>query len=495
MSTGMNCLMLSDKGSSAARKFVRRMSLALALGASLSGCAVGPKYHRPTVNLQPFHNGPSIETRTTSLPAPPLDQWWTGFRDPELTRIVKRALDENLDLAAAMTRVQQARAAARGAGAQRLPSGNLYASTTTLSQSTESMTGRAAAHLPGYDRHQNYYDLGFMASWETDLFGGLKKGAQAATAEAQAAEALHIGTRVTVAAEGADAYMQIRGAQARLIFANDQIATDKHLVELVQQRRDAGVASDRELAQAQALLSQARATIPLLTVSLEAQLNRLDVLMGGQPGTYAAELSSVADIPDVPEISGYGTPTELLRRRPDIIAAERMVVASNARIGQALAEYYPKLSLSGIVGSQALAPAHLFEQQGFQPISVVGLRWRLFDFGAVTAEVKRARGVNAEALLQYRSSVLHAAEDVEDAFSLLAQSENRRNEIVREIAELQRVRDLSQESYAAGVIGLTDVLDADRQLLAAKDDLAVARESAARAAVGSYRALGGGWRP
>src|SRR5207302_5385222 len=260
-----------------------------------------------------------------------------------------------------------------------------------------------------------YYDLGFMASWETDLFGGLKKGAQAATAEAQAAEALHIGTRVTVAAEGADAYMQIRGAQARLVFAKDQIATDEHLVELVQQRKDAGVASDRELAQAQALLSQAKATIPLLTVSLEAQLNRLDVLMGAQPGTYAAELSPVANIPDVPEISGFGTPNDLLRRRPDIIAAERTVAASNARIGQALAEYYPKLSLSGIVGSQALAPGHLFEQQGFQPISVIGLRWRLFDFGAVAAEVKRARGANAEALIQYQSSVLQAAEDVEDA--------------------------------------------------------------------------------
>jgi outer membrane protein TolC len=287
--------------------------------------------------------------------------------------------------------------------------------------------------------------------------------------------------------------MQIRGAQARLVFAKDQIATDQHLVDLVQQRKDAGIASDRELAQAQALLSQAKATIPLLTISLEAQLNRLDVLMGAQPGTYAAELSPVADIPEVPEISGYRTPADLLRRRPDIIAAERMVAASNARIGQALAEYYPKLSLSGIVGSQALAPAHLFEQQGFQPISVVGLRWRLFDFGAVAAEVKRARGVNAEALIQYQSSVLHAAEDVEDSFSLLVQSENRRNEILREIAELQRVRDLSQQSYAAGVIPLTDVLDADRQLLAAKDDLAVARESAARAAVGSYRALGGGW--
>ncbi|MEO6815805.1 MAG: efflux transporter outer membrane subunit [Edaphobacter sp.] len=374
------------------------MSFLLALSASVTGCSLGPRYRRPTVNLRPFHNAPSIEARTVSLPAPPLDQWWTGFRDPELTRIVKRAVDENLDLAAAMTRVQQARAAARGAGSQRLPSGNLNASTTSLYQSTESPTGRLAEHLPGYGRGQNYYDLGFMASWETDLFGGLKRGAEAATDEAQAAEALDTGTRITVAAEAADAYMQIRGAQARLNFAKDQIATDNHLVELVQQRKDAGVASDRELAQAQAVLSQAKATVPLIKVSLEAQLNRLDVLMGAQPGTHAAELAPVVDIPEVPAISGYGTPTDLLRRRPDIIAAERRVAASNARIGQALAEYYPKLSLSGIVGSEALAPAHLFEQQGFQPVSVVGLRWRLFDFGAVAAEVKQARGAKCRSL-------------------------------------------------------------------------------------------------
>src|SRR5437870_12938270 len=252
------------------RKSVLRLGFALALGAALTGCAVGPKYRPAPATLQPLHNASSIESRSASLPAPPLDQWWTGFRDPELTRIVERALDQNLDLAAAMTRVQQARAAAQGAGARRLPSANLYAATTTLSQSTESMTGRLASHAPGYDRQQNYYDLGFIASWETDLFGGLKKGAQAATAEAQAAEALHMGTRITVAAEAADAYIQIRGAQARLIFAKGQIDTDNHLVELVQQRKDAGIASDRELAQAQALLSQAKATIPLLTVSLEA---------------------------------------------------------------------------------------------------------------------------------------------------------------------------------------------------------------------------------
>src|SRR5881398_801226 len=186
--------MFSYKGSHAARKFTLRMGFALALAATLTGCAVGPQYRRPTVKLEPFHNAPSVEARTTSLPAPPLDQWWTGFRDPELTRIVERVLDQNLDLAAAMTRVQQARAAAQGAGARRLPSGSLNASTTSLYQSTEGMTGRLGSHLPGYSRTQNYYDLGFIASWETDLFGGLKRGAQAATAEAQAAEASQTGT-------------------------------------------------------------------------------------------------------------------------------------------------------------------------------------------------------------------------------------------------------------------------------------------------------------
>ena len=132
------------------QKLPLRFGFALALGASVTGCAVGPNYQRPSVKLQPFHNAPSIEARTASLPAAPLDQWWTGFHDPELARIEKRAVDENLDLAAAMARVQQARGAAHGAGAQRLPSGNLNASTTSLYQSTESMTGRLASHLPGY---------------------------------------------------------------------------------------------------------------------------------------------------------------------------------------------------------------------------------------------------------------------------------------------------------------------------------------------------------
>ena len=459
----------------------------------LTGCAVGPEYRPPSVQLQPFHNAPAIAGRAPDSSAPPLDTWWTGFQDPELTHIVQRALDQNLDLQAAMTRVQQARAVAKEAGAKRLPSGTLNAQAEAFRQSLESQVGRYSPVLPGFSRNQASYDLNVGATWEADIFGGLKRGAQAATAEAQAAEATQMGTRVSIVADAADSYFQIRGAEIRIQLAKEQIDTDDHLVRLVRQRKEAGIASERELAQAEALLSQAKATLPPLATILESQLNRLDVLLGAQPGTYATELATAADIPPVPAISTAGPASDLLRRRPDIIAAERQLAASNARIGQALAEYYPKISLAGLIGNESIAPGHLFKERTFQPSAVAGLRWRLFDFGRVDAEVKQARGANAEALLLYRNSVLRAAEDVEDAFNALSQSEARRDEVLKEIDALQRVRDLSQQSYTAGVIPLTDVLDADRQLLVARDDLAVSRESAARSAVASFRALGGGW--
>jgi NodT family efflux transporter outer membrane factor (OMF) lipoprotein len=460
-----------------------------------TGCTVGPHYGKPVTTLQPFHNAPSIESRQAVLPAPPLDTWWTGFGDPELTRIVQRVLDQNLDLAASLTRVEQARAAAKEAGARLKPSGSLTAQSDSFRQSLGSQVGRYAGVFPRYSRNQSYLDLGIESSWELDLFGGLRRGAEAARDEAQAAEAERLGVRVSVVAEAADAYMQIRGAQLRLRVAQEEIATDEHLLALVSQRRAAEVASDRELAQAEALLAQAKATVPPLAITLEAQLNRLDVLMGAQAGTYAAELKVPDEIPSVPVIANTANAGDLLRRRPDIIAAERTLAASDARIGQALAEYYPKVSLSGLLGSEAIGPGDLFREKGFQPTAVAGLQWRLFDFGRVDAQVKQAKGANAEALLRYRSSVLRATEDVEDSFSLLAQSEVRRDEIVVEIGALQRARDRSQEAYQAGVIGLTDVLDADRQLLVARDDLALTRETAARAAVGSFRALGGGWTP
>ncbi len=469
-------------------------ALAAAAVVLASGCTLGPHYQGPpATDFAPYHNGPLIEQRTSAAPAPPLDAWWGGFNDPELTAIIARALDQNLDLAAALARVNHARAIAREAGAHLLPQASTNASATRLHQSLNSPIGIVAEHLPGYERDQTLYDADLGAQWEVDLFGGLRRGAEAARDEAQAADALRLGLQVTVAADVADAYFQARGDQARLVIAQSQVDADSQLLKLVRLRLAGGAADEKEVAQAEALLAQARATIPPLRTALEAQLNRLDVLMGAQPGTYAAELSKPREVSDAPRIPGGQNAAELLRRRPDVIAAERRLAASNARIGAALAEYYPKVSLSALLGFESLGASHLWSAQSFQPQATAGLRWRLFDFGKVDAEVAQARSGNAEAILIYRQAVLRATEDVENAFMALAQLESQSRELGAEVEALARARDASQRSYLGGASSLTDVLDAERQSLVARDELARARADTDRAAVVTFRALGGGW--
>lgn len=212
-----------------------------------------------------------------------------------------------------------------------------------------------------------------------------------------------------------------------------------------------------------------------------------------QPGTYAHELSAPGTIPAIPSIENSEQPIDVLRRRPDIIAAERRLAASNERIGAAISDYYPKVSLSAALGFDNTHISHLFTSRAFQPGITSALRWRIFDFGKVDAEVAQAKGENAEALAIYRQAALKASEDVENAFMALGQSDARQRELEDEVSSLTRARDLSERAYKAGAITLTDVLDADRQLLTARDDLDNTRANTARAAVGVFRALGGGW--
>ena len=469
-------------------------ALALGLVTLITGCVVGPSYKGPPdPKLSDFHNTAAVEHRQTESPAPPIETWWTGFHDPVLTQIVERALAQNLDLAAAIARVDQARQVAREAGAQMLPTGAATSSVTPLRQSLNSPIGAIGRNLPGYDRNQTLYDADVGAQWEVDLFGGLHRRAEAARDEAEAAEAQQLGVRVSVVAEAADAYFQARGDQARLTIAQTQVETNKRLLELVRLRFSRGASAEKEVAQAEALLAQARTTIPPLRTALEAQLNRLDVLMGAQPGTYAAELARPAEIPSAPAIPPGQSASDLLRRRPDIVAAERRLAASNARIGVAVAEYYPKVSLSALLGFESLSSGQLFNAASFQPEATAGLRWRLFDFGKVDAEVKQANSANAQALLSYRQTILRATEDVENAFMALAQLELQTHDLRDEVDALARARDASQESYLAGASSLTDVLDADRQSLEAQDELARTRADTDRAAVMTFRALGGGW--
>jgi NodT family efflux transporter outer membrane factor (OMF) lipoprotein len=464
------------------------------IASTLASCAVGPDYVKPQTDLAPFHNIERVQAQSPTAAAPALDTWWTGFNDPMLVTIVDRALDQNLDLEAAFARVQQARASAQGAGAQLLPTLDLDGSATATKQSLQSPFGSVARSVPGYTRNQREYLLNGAASWEIDIFGGLRRQLNAARDELQAAEAEGTGTRITVAADAADAYFQIRGYQARLTVAQSQIDTDAHLLKLVEARHEFGRSDAREVAQAEALLKQARASLAPLHIGLEQQLNRLDVLTGLQPGTSARELGAQSETPSIPAIGGDDQPLDVLRRRPDVIAAERRLAASNERIGAALSDYYPKISLSGALGFDSLTTDHFFNNNAFQAVGGGALRWRLFDFGKVDAEVGQARGAEAEALARYRQSVLKAAEDVEDALMTLSETQGNVSELRGEVDALQRARDLSEKAYEGGSITLTDVLDADRQLLTAQDQLESDKADAARAAVSTFRALGGGWR-
>lgn len=460
--------------------------------AGMVGCTVvGPDYVKPATELAPLHNAVAIEARPVSGSAPALDQWWLGFHDTELTRIVERAIAQNLDLKASMERVVQARNAANVADANLLPT--VDASTQALAErlSLENPIGAIGQALPGFKRQAKLYDVGIGASWETDLFGGERRKKEAAIAEAEAAQAVQAGTRVLVAAEAADAYFLIRGAQARLQVSQARIDTESRLLDLVRLRRAHGMGSDREVHQSEAIVAEARATVPLLRIELETQLNRLDVLMGAQPGTYAVELGAPTPLPDIPAVTVE--PFDPLRRRPDVIAAERRLAAANAKIGAARAEYYPKLSLSGLLGYEALKPSSLFKDDTFQPLAVVGLHWRLFDFGRIDAEVKQADAADREALLIYRQAVLHAAEDVENACATLVQLETRTHDLARQNDALSQASNESRDAYEAGLVAMTDVLETERQLRIAEDDLRRTQSDAARAAVSLFRALGGGW--
>jgi NodT family efflux transporter outer membrane factor (OMF) lipoprotein len=459
----------------------------------LTGCAVGPDYKTPEPELAPFHNTKSVTARE-NFAVPSLERWWTGFDDPILVTIIERALAGNLDLAAVFARVSQGRALAAGASAQLLPTVSLGASAGAEHRSLRGLIGSIAGGNPGFQRNVHAVAVGPAATWEIDFFGGLQRREAASRDEAEAAEADQAGTRVIVAADAADAYLQSRGFQARLAIAEKQIATDEQLLNLVQRRYRAGAAQGLEVAQAEALLKSARATLPPLRIALEQQLNRLDVLMGAQPGTYAHELRQAAEIPGIPEIPGDAQPVDVLRRRPDIIAAERRLAASNERIGAAISNYYPKVSLTGALGIDSMS-GHLFNPSALQAFGLGALRWRLFDFGKIDAEVAQARGSNAEALAIYRQAVLRAAEDVENALMRLGQTQLHVGQLHDQVQSLAKARNLSERAYRAGSITLIEVLAADRQLLAARDELYANRANAARAAVGVFRALGGGWDP
>ncbi|MCP3711432.1 TolC family protein [Paraburkholderia sp. CNPSo 3274] len=471
--------------------------LAAIIVASFStACAVGPDYVRPNVAMPGQFQGQDAVDHRHAVASADLVTWWMGFGDPQLTRFVTLALEQNLDLAQAAARVSQARAGLGAANAALLPSGNVSGQAARVYQSVETPLGRVLNSTPGFDRYGNDYEANFSASWEVDVFGGLRRGREAALAEYQASEAGAVATRLAVAAQTADIYITIRGLQARLKVARQQVQTQQDLLSTIKLLYGKGLAADLQVSQAEGALAQVQASVPVLETTLDAAMNALDVMLGSQPGTHQAELVDTGDIPAAPRIAGTGTPGELLRRRPDLIVAERRLAASNARIGVAISEYYPKFSLSGLIGSAtSMAAGNLFTGGASQAAGVLGLRWRLFDFGRINAQIAQARGQDAEMLAAYRLAALHATEDVENAFSALVKREEEAAVLNQGVNSLGRARAASFAAYQKGVVSLIEVLQADENLLRASDDRVQAQTESAKAAVAAFEALGGGWQP
>lgn len=471
---------------------IRLLAAAVAAVAA-TGCAVGPDYRRPDAPVPDHYLGQpaSVQNPTAGLAA-----WWDGFGDPQLARYVARALERNLDLAQAAARVAQARAGLHAADAALLPSATANASATRAYQSVETPLGRVLGATPGYERWGNAYDASAAASWEIDVFGGLRRGREAASADYQAASADAVAARLAVAAQTADIYIGIRGLQARLAIARQQAATRRDLLAKVTLLHDKGVAPAYQVDQTAGELAQAEAAVPALQAAVDAASNALDVMLGTPPGTHRDELRASAAIPAVPAIGAMGTPADLLQRRPDVIAAERRVAAGNARIGAAMAEYYPHVSLGALLGSATtLSAGHLFGADANEGAALLGVRWRLFDFGRIDAQIAQAKGREAESLAAYRLAALHATEDVENAFSALANRTQQAAILVRGEGALAGARAASFAAYRRGAGSLIEVLRADDTLLRTADARAQAQTDAARAAVAAYKALGGGWEP
>ncbi|WP_322047935.1 efflux transporter outer membrane subunit [Paraburkholderia sp. J67] len=476
--------------------FSRRPLFLLAGVFALSACAVGPDYQRPDAPLaQHYVTQPPSATAAT-MPAADLPAWWEGFNDPLLTHYVALALAQNLDLAQAVAQIDQARARLGTANAALLPSATASGSAARAYQSVDTPVGQLLNATPGYERWGSEYETNLEAGWEIDIFGGLRRQREAALADYSATQAAAVATRLAVAAQTADNYVTIRGLQARLDIATRQVQTQETLLADVKLLYSKGAAADYQVQQAQGTLDQVRASVPVLNAALDAASNSLDVMLGAPPGTHRAELSPPSLIPVAPSLSEMGTPADLLQRRPDLIAAERRLAAANARIGAAISEYYPTVSLNAFIGSATSAAAGtLFTGGASQAAGLVGLRWRLFDFARINADVEAAKGADAQALAGYRQAVLRATEDVESSLSSLVNRESQAATLSHAESSLAKAKDSSMTAYRSGAASFIDVLHANETLLQASDARAQAQTESARAAISTFKALGGGWDP
>ncbi|MFH1080446.1 MAG: efflux transporter outer membrane subunit [Pseudomonadota bacterium] len=464
-------------------RIVRRTLAALTV-AVLAGCAmVGPDYVPPRMTASPTWNTPLQGGLTVEANLPGLATWWTTLNDPELSRLIKRAVARNRNLKKAEARVREARAR-RG-----LSKAGLY---PTLDASGSASRSRGSADT-GIATTTDLFSAGLDASWEIDLFGGVRRSVEAADADLQATgEDLH-DTLVSLLAEVGINYVDLRTAQARLAVTETSLKSLEETHSLAQWRAQAGLGDELAVEQARYNLESARSQIPsLLTAIAEAQ-NRLAVLLGEAPGAVHAELSKPEPIPILPPEVAIGVPADLLRQRPDVRKAERQLASQTAQIGVATAELYPKLTLSGSIGLQALTFGGLFSSGNATSSGSSGVSWRIFDAGAIRRNIEVQSALQEQYLIAYESAVLVALEEAENAIAAYAREQQKRQSLTEAARSAAAAAELAGIKYRAGLTDFTTVLEAQRSLLNFRDQLAQSDGAVVTNLVKLYKALGGGW--
>ncbi len=471
--------------------------IALAAAALLAGCsAVGPDYAGPPdAAPQAAHTQHFVRGGDSANAAAPINQWWQGLGDSELDSLIARALQANPNLGVARARLQQSRAglaleqanaapsvgASALAGHARLPPANLGALTGGSSSGNGSPTSA------------NLYSVGFDASWEIDLFGARRRAVEAASATADAAQASLADVQVSLAAEVASAYISLRERQLRLSLGQEAVQAQEQMLQLTGQRVERGTASSLDQLRVQNQLDASRADLVPLQAERDAYLNQLATLLGQEPGTLDVELAATAPVPLPPQQVAVGDPVSLLRRRPDVRAAERTLAADTAKIGQAEAARYPSLKLFGVIGLGGTHPSDLTRLDDFAALGAPMLSWNFLDFGRAKARVTQAERVREEAEMKYRQSVLEALRDAEDALSRFRYGRVSVATIARTKVSADRALVLARQRYQAGTGTLIEVLDTTRQQITAQQNLLQAEANLTRSFVGIQKALGLGW--
>jgi multidrug efflux system outer membrane protein len=469
----------------------RALPLSLILSAAV-GCAVGPRYSRPEIPVpRAWQEAPSPE-----VPAggPSLERWWAALHDPILDGLVARAVEGNLDLKIAAARIREARAARGIAAAAALPQVGVEGtySRTKRSDAVPPFNSALGGPSPFGPREQNAFESGFDAGWEIDVFGGVRRDKEAARAQFQAADEARRDVLVTLLADVARNYTELRGVQRQILILEETLRSEEDTLQLARARLEAGLGAELDVARAEGLLSANAAQRPALERLAKQAIYRLGVLLGKDPGAFASELEAPGAIPGPPEVP-LTLPSELLSQRPDLRRAERELAAATALVGVARADLFPRFSILGSLGRRSENVGDLSSGVSQFWAVVPQVRWRIFSGGRIRANIRVQDARQEQALLQYERSVLTALEEVENALSSHTRELRRQASLRVSVAANHRALELATDRYTSGLESFLSVLDAERSLYAAEDQLVQSERNVVVSLIAVYKSLGGGW--